>query len=163
MARTELPLEQTLALLAGAPERIAEMAAGLDPAQLRARPNEDEWSANDVLAHLRSCSDVWGDCIRTMLVEDGPTIRAIDPRTWQRRTDYPDLEFCPSLDAYTAQRSDLMAVLESLSPEDWSRTATMTGAGKPIVRTLRSFAERLAIHERPHIKQIRRVISEMAG
>jgi hypothetical protein len=86
-----------------------------------------------------------------------PTIRSIDPRTWMRQTDYPDLEFRPSLDAFTDQRAELLTLLESLPAEDWPRTATMTGAGKPIVRSLESFTQRLAIHERPHLKQIQRI------
>ena len=73
------------------------------------------------------------------------------------RTNYPDLEFRPSLEAYAAQRAALMAVLETLTPAAWAREATMRGAGKPIRRSVLGFARRLAIHERPHLKQIGRV------
>jgi hypothetical protein len=38
----------------------------------------------------------------------------------------------------------------------------VTGAGKPRLRTVRSFAERLAVHERPHIRQVERVVGKMA-
>ena len=50
----------------------------------------------------------------------------------------------------------------SLAPETWSRTATVTGAGKPFVHTVHSYAQRLAIHERPHVKQIERAIITIA-
>ena len=50
-----------------------------------------------------------------------------------------------------------MAVLETLTPAAWAREATMRGAGKPIRRSVLGFARRLAIHERPHLKQIGRV------
>lgn len=156
MARSLLGLDETLALLASAPARMAEMATGLTPAQLRAAPEPGEWSAVEVLAHLRSCADVWGAAIDALLAEDHPTVRAIDPRTWMTRTDYPDLEFQPSLDAYAAQRAALLRVMGELSPVEWARTGTFTGAGRPIERTVRSFAHRLAIHERPHLKQMAR-------
>lgn len=156
MPRDPLPMEQTLTMLRSAPERIQEMTSGLAPEQLRARPGPEDWSVVEVLAHLRACADVWGGCIATILAEHHPTIRAIDPRTWMRDTNYPDLEFQPSFESFTAQRADLMATLERLSDDQWPRKATMTGAGKPIERTLQSFAERLAIHERPHLKQINR-------
>ncbi len=97
-----LPIEQILILLAEGPRRIAALAAGLPPARLHSAPNDDEWSANDVLAHLRACADVWGGSIVTMVREDHPTIRAINPRTWIRDTDYLDRAFRPSLRAYTA-------------------------------------------------------------
>src|SRR5438270_1388745 len=104
-------------MLTEAPQRIAALTGYLEPAQLRTAPGPDEWSANDVLAHLRSCADVWGDCIAVILAEDRPTLRAIDPRTWIKRTNYPDLDFRPSLQAFTEQRAALLAVLEALPPE----------------------------------------------
>lgn len=156
-----LTIEQVLTLLAAAPPRIAAMTAGLTTAQLHAKPAPDEWSANDVLAHLRSCADVWGDCIRVILTQDNPTIRAVNPRTWVKRTDYSDQKFQSSLRAFAAQRKELLAVLTPLAPEDWSRTATVTGAGKPLVRTVLSYADWLAHHERPHLKQIERVVKTM--
>src|SRR5579885_3336060 len=125
--KTLLTPEQILTLLAATPTRLATLTDGLAPTQLHTAPNPDQWSANDVLAHLRSCADVWGNCIRTIIKEDRPTIRAINPLTWIKQTDYPELEFRPSLRAFTSQRAELLAFLEPLPPEGWSRTATVTG------------------------------------
>src|SRR5438552_15942070 len=136
MPGRSLTIEQILTLLAEAPPRIAALTAGLSPAQLHTAPNPGEWSANDVLAHLRSCADVWGNCIAAILAEDTPTIRAVNPTTWIKQTDYPELEFRPSLQAFVTQRANLLAVLEPLPPEDWLRGATVTGAGKVLERTV---------------------------
>ncbi len=154
MARTSFTVEQTLTILAATPARIADLTAGLSAARLRRRPKPDEWSANEVLAHLRACADVWGGCIHTILVEDRPVLRAVNPRSWIEGTDYPELEFQASLRAFTRQRAKLLAVLEPLPREDWSRSATVTGAGKPLEWTVLSYAQRLARHERTHIQQI---------
>jgi len=153
-----LTIEQILTLLADAPQRVAALTAGLEPAQLRAAPCEGEWSANDVLAHMRSCADMWGNCIARIIAEVMPTIRAINPRTWIKSTDYLELEFRPSLHAFTTQRAELLALLESLPHEDWSRAATVAVAGKPLVRTVFFYAQWLARHERPHVKQIERLV-----
>ncbi len=161
MSGKSLSIEQVLTMLAEAPPRIAALTAGLAPAQLRASPSDGEWSANDVLAHLRSCADVWGDCMAVILAQDAPTIRAVNPRTWINGTDYLEQEFQPSLHVFAAQRTNLLAVLEPLAPGDWSRAATVTGAGKPLVRTVLSYAEWLATHERPHVKQIERIVKTM--
>ena len=159
MSRKSLTIEQVLTLLAAAPTRLTAMTSSLAPAQLRSSLIPDEWSANDVLAHLRACADVWGDSIATIIAEDRPTIRAVNPRTWITRTDYLDLDFQPSLHAFVIQRADLLAVLEPLPPEGWSRTATVTGAGRPLTLTVLDYAQRLAIHERPHLKQIERAVN----
>ena len=128
------------------------------PAQLWTAPNRGGWTATDSFAHLRSGADVWGDCIRAILAEDRPTLRAVDPRTWIEGTDYLALDFRPSLRAFTEQRAALLAVLEPLPPEGWSRPATVTGAGRPLERTVLSYAQRLARHERPHVRQVERVV-----
>jgi hypothetical protein len=156
-----LTIEQILSMLAGAPPRIAALSDGLGPAQLRTAPKPGEWSANDVLAHLRSCADVWGDCIAAILAEDMPTLRAVNPRTWIKRTTYPEQAFQPSLQAYATQRANLSGVLEPLAQEGWSRAANVTGAGKPLVRTVHTYAQWMARHERPHIKQIERSVNAM--
>ena len=159
MPSRSLTIEQILTLLAETPPRMAALTAGLEPAQLHTAPNPGEWSANDVLAHLRACADMWGNCIAAIIAEDTPTIRAVNPRTWIKKTDYLELEFQPSLRSFAKQRTALLKVLEPLKPKDWSRTAAVTGAGKPLVRTVYTYAEWLASHERPHVKQIERIVN----
>ncbi len=156
-----LTIEQVLTLLAETPPRITTLTAGLATAQLQAAPDHDEWSANDVLAHLRACADVWGNCIVAMIAQDRPTLRAVNPRSWIRKTDYLELEFRPSLRAFATQRADLLAVLKPLPHKGWSRTATVTGAGKVLERTVLFYAQWLAGHERQHVKQVERSVNTM--
>lgn len=163
MPSRSLTPEQTLSLLAETPQRLAALAEGLTAAQLRAAPTPDEWSANDVLAHLRACADVWGDCIATIIAEDEPTLRAINPTTWIKRTNYLDLDFQPSLRAFATQRAELLATLQPLPDASWSRAATVTGAGKVLTRTVLTYAQWLAEHERPHIKQIARAVNTLSA
>jgi hypothetical protein len=105
VSRRSLTIEQVLTLLAETPPRVAELTAGLAPDQLHAAPNPDEWSANDVLAHLRACADVWGNCIVTKMVQDAPTLRAVNPRTWIKKTNYLEQDFQPSLPNESTHRA----------------------------------------------------------
>jgi hypothetical protein len=124
-----LTIEQALSQLAATPERITALTSGLTPAQVRMPPGPDEWSANDVLAHLRACADVWGNHIIAIIAEDRPTRHGVNPRSWIKHTDYLELQFRPSLRSFVKQRADLLAILEPLPPKGWSRTATLTGMG----------------------------------
>jgi hypothetical protein len=162
-ASRSLTTQQVLTLLAATPPRLAALTASLAPAQLKTSPNLDEWSANEVLAHVRACADVWGGAIAAIIAQDRPTLRAVNPRTWIKRTDYLEQEFHSSLEAFTAQRSTLLAVLEPLPAEGWSRAATVLGGGRPLELTVLSYAQRLARHERPHIKQIERIVTPLHG
>jgi hypothetical protein len=161
MASMVIPPEQILSLLQEGPARIAVAAARVAPERLRARPAPEEWSANEVLAHLRACADVWGESIRRIITEDHPTIRAVNPRTWMEKTDYPELEFQPSLEAFTAQRAELLAFLEEQAEASWQRTATVKGAGRPLEQTMHFFGDKLARHERTHVKQIERLVKAL--
>lgn len=149
-----LPREEILTMLVEAPGRINELTQGLEPAQFHSSPEPDGWSINEVLAHLRSCSDMWGQAIETIGTQDRPVFKAINPRTWIKQTDYLVQDFQTSFPAYRAQRSALLAYLESLGLEAWLRSATVKVAGKPLERTIYYYAQWLATHERSHIKQI---------
>lgn len=161
MTNKPLSIEQILTMLREAPGRIAALTAGLQPEQLHIAPAPGEWSANEVLAHLRACADVWGDAMRTILKQEAPQLRAVNPRTWIKKTDYLSQEFQPSLQAYSRQRADLLSVLEPLPPESWSLSVIVTGAGKRLERTVQFYAQWMATHERPHIKQIDRIAEAM--
>jgi hypothetical protein len=158
---TPRTVEEILSMLAAAPPRLAALTESLPPAQLLTPPEPGEWSARDTLAHLRACADMWGQCIAVILREDHPTMKAVNPTTWIEQTDYRELEFRPSLQAFTAQRAELMAVLTPLAPDAWSRTATVTGAGKPRQRSVYTYALWLANHERTHFKQFERTVTAL--
>ena len=162
MKSTQLTeVEQVLTLLEETPTRIAAATRGLTEAQLHRAPERGQWSANEVLAHLRACADVRGEPTRTILAEDHPTFRAVNPLTWLKETDYLDLRFRPSLRAFTEQRVDLLAFLKPLPREGWSRAATVTGAGAALERTVLFYAEWVARHERPHVRQVERLVTRL--
>ena len=157
-----LSIEIILTILKETPPRLAKLTPGLNLAQLHTAPSIGEWSVSEVLAHLRACNEVWGGYyIMTILAQHNPTIRAINPRTWIKNTDYLEQEFQPSLRAFTKQRKKLLAKLEPLPPKEWRRTNTLIGAGKPLQQTLLAHADGLARHERAHIKQIERTINAL--
>ncbi len=151
---TPLTIEAALSALEAHPPTIARLTEGLSASRLRRRASAGDWSINDVLAHLRSCDDMWGRYMRLIVDRDHPTFRAVNPRTWIKSTNYPELDFELSLGAYARQRADLVAFLRALPPAAWSRSATVTGAGKARERTVLDYAEWLANHERSHLRQI---------
>ena len=164
MTGTYLPIDTILTILKETPPRLAKLTAGLALAQLDNAPAAGEWSVREVLAHLRACNEVWGGYyIMTILAGDHPTIKAINPRTWIKTTDYLEQEFQPALRAFRKQRKKLLDVLEPLPPDDWMRTNTLLGAGKPLRQTLLSHADGLARHERAHMKQIERTIDMLTA
>jgi hypothetical protein len=147
---TRPEIEKYLDLLTQTSRRITNATDGVEAARLQARPQTQPWSINDILAHLRSCADVWGGSIDAMLAEEKPTIPYRHPRQWIRQTDYPDLPFRASFKAFVARRRRLLKVLKSLSFEDWSRAAIIQGREHTVFTQVR----RMALHEQTHCEQI---------
>ena len=158
MARRLMTTEQILAILRDTPERLDGWCGGLTEAKLHAAPEPGEWSVTEIAAHLRSCADVWGQAIETIAVTDHPTIRAVSPTTWIKSTDYRELAFASSLQAFRKQRDQLLGLLGQLPDRGWSRTATVLGGGRPLEITLQSYANRLALHERTHWRQVAKTV-----
>jgi hypothetical protein len=147
-AHTEI--EIYLKLLEETLHRLTKTTKSFDEARLQQRTNKENWSVNDILAHLRACADVWGDSIQRMLVEENPTVPYRHPRQWIKKTNYPQLPFHESLQTFTAQRKKLLKILKRLSSEDWSRAATIKGREHTVFMQVR----RMATHENAHCEQI---------
>jgi len=150
MKVTRREVEEYLNLLAQTSRRITKATNGFDDVRLRSSTDEQPWSVNDILAHLRSCADVWGDSIDAMLKEQKPTVPYRHPRQWIKKTDYAQLSFHESFKAFIAQRKKLLKVLNGLSFEDWCRAAVIQGREHTVFTQVR----RMALHEQEHCEQI---------
>lgn len=160
MNLTSTEILEVLQQLAETLHRLASASQGVSTSKLHARHDEEAWSVNDILAHLRSCADVWGKSIGAMIAQNHPTLRYVSPRTWMKKTNYPDLEFHQSFAVFARQRDELLQLLQELKSEDWSRGATLTGTTKGREQTVLSYAHRLARHENEHCEQIEVLLKE---
>lgn len=155
---TESEINAVLTALSDMPQQIAQIARGCSDQQLHRKPAVDAWSAQEILAHLRVCAEVWGRSIERMLSEDDPKIRYVSPRGWIKRTDYLQQGFRDSLQAFAQARVRLVETLRELKAIDWSRGATFTGTTLGREATVLSYAKRIADHEAGHLDQLRRTI-----
>ena len=154
MKAMQKEIDRALSLLAETSLRIANATKEIDDALLQAKDHKRSWSANDILAHLRSCADVWGSSIDAMLIEVTPALPDVHPRQWIRGTDYPAVPFCESFQAFADQRETLLIALRKLSFDDWSRGATIGGRKY----TVCSQARLMAKHENEHCEQIEELL-----
>lgn len=159
MRRDQFSTDEVLAILGPSPQRLAELADGVDPAVLLAEPSPGQWCARDVLAHILACCDSWGGAALRLLREDSPELRGTSPMTFLATTDYEQRSYAALLDRFTLLRAELMAALEAASPADWQRPGTLVGAGRPFPVTPHYYGDKLARHERPHLKQIARALA----
>jgi uncharacterized damage-inducible protein DinB len=155
MKVTTAEIDEILRLLAETPRRVAAATKAMSDDQLHLKPDQRSWSANDILAHLRACADVWNETIALMLQEDEPVLKDISPRDWLKKTDYPGLPFRESFHSFVDQRRELLQTLHDLEFGQWSRGA-MIGNRR---HTIFSQARRMALHEVTHNEQIEALLS----
>ena len=164
MTKRELTVDEIMAILPETPRRISALTDGLTLAQLQTAPEPDAWSINDVLAHLRACHEVLGGSLLRIIIEDHPAFKGVNPRSWIRKTDYPEWEFARAFKAFKKQRAELLAVVQPLALDAWERTATVTGmVGDTYERTARYYGDWMAGHERAHWRHIEQIAAAVAA
>ncbi len=151
-------IRAVLTLWSETPKKIARIAQGLDEQQLHRQPELDAWSAQEIVAHLRACAEVWGRSIDRMLTEEYPRIRYVSPRGWIKKTDYLQQNFRETLRRFAEQRAVLVTRLRKVNSSGWTRGATFTGTTLGRDDTVLSYATRIADHEVRHLDQLRRTL-----
>src|ERR1051325_710473 len=123
MKATPSEIEKYLRIISETKQQIAQAAKGLQEARLQFKADSKSWSVNDILAHLRSCADLWTHSIYAMLAEQEPRFSDINERKWAMVTRYAERPFHESFQVYSLQRENLLRVLNSLPFESWERSA----------------------------------------
>jgi hypothetical protein len=153
---------QVMEILRTTVPKLAELTEDVPQERLYA-VTDYGWSVNDQLAHLRACHDVLGGNMLRIVREDHPAWKGMSPRTWQERTDYFEWKFPRAFDAFRAQRAELLEVFESLAPEAWERTATVTvPPNKTFEYSALYYGDWMARHERGHLGHMRRVLDALS-
>jgi hypothetical protein len=158
MKITPKEIEKYLDLLAGTLDHIDLITRDASEEQLHYKASKQDWSVRDILAHLRACSDVWGNSIEVMLADENPVLPDVHPRHWLKQTNYLDLRFRESFQTLASQRVKMLSVLRQLLFEDWGRSGVIGGRK----HTVFSQARRMAKHEAEHITQISGMIQTSA-
>jgi hypothetical protein len=148
---TEDGISEYLTLAEATPRRLAASTAGVDNARLIEPPAPDEWSALEILYHLRACEEVWMHSVYAMLAHKNPNLQEIHPRQWIKTANpYTTLSFADSLRAFALRREALLITLEALSPADWARECRIDRK----THTVFSHVRRMTLHENVHCDQI---------
>jgi hypothetical protein len=106
-----------------APEIIVPLVRETPTSLLKRRPAADRWSVHEHACHLAHVHSMFVDRLDYMLTNPAPVIQPYLPGD----QDPPDLllkmDLDESLQRFVADRARLVARLESLSTEEWARTA----------------------------------------
>src|SRR5262249_20880420 len=152
-ARLALSMPELRDVLAVTPDRIVEIAAGLDARTLRERPRPGEWSMKEVLAHLMELETrLFLPRFRLMATQEQPRFEGFDPIAWARERDRRKGRFEDDLASFRRARADTLAYLVTLPPGATERPG-ISGHFGPM--TLGQYATHTADHDLEHLAQMR--------
>jgi hypothetical protein len=151
-AVTETEIQQRLQRLIDAPLRIAACTAGLDETRLTTPPAPGEWSAAEIMEHVRGSAEARTRMIQKLLTSDKPRMSYLTPRGWSKKYQYDRLSFAENFAAYKAERASLIPILQGLTLDQWNRAATFTGKPKPL--SVFDVVTSMANHDTEHCDQL---------
>jgi hypothetical protein len=137
--------------LSDVPLRIAHAVEGYNETELRTASVEGEWSAANILAHMRASDAIVAYRAYVLLTRDNPTLLAHDERHWAEVARYVEINFRSSLALYALRRAELVNMLRHTNLEDWQRVGLHEERG-PV--SLLDVVTSLVEHEEEHCTQL---------
>lgn len=115
-------------------------------------PRPSEWSITEIVCHLRDV-DREVNLPRFELVarEENAFLPGINTDLWAEERQYRQQDGPEAVKSFTAARTQLVALLETLPAGDWERNARHAIFGPSTITELAGF---IATHDRTHIQQI---------
>jgi hypothetical protein len=145
-----------LSVQASTPKVLARLIQRATAAQVRKRPAPDKWSVGEILAHLADSEIVTGWRLRSILGAPGAAIAAYDQEAWAAAGRYQKRDPRKSLEQFRVLREANLALLKSLTPEQWKHSGMHAERGEEPIERL---AQMVAGHDINHVEQIESIIT----
>ncbi|MGA3318920.1 MAG: DinB family protein [Candidatus Korobacteraceae bacterium] len=148
--------QQPLKVQAATPRKLERLIKGVSLSKLRKRPAPDKWSVVEILAHLADTEIVGGFRIRMILGAPGTPIAAFNQDAWVTSGHYGKRDPRKSLGQFQVSREANLALLKSITPEQWKHHGIHSERG---VETVEHIVRMFAGHDLNHIRQIERILA----
>ncbi|HET8576082.1 MAG TPA: DinB family protein [Methylomirabilota bacterium] len=145
MGRMERTADDFAAAIKGVPEPI-----------LSKRPDEKNWSAKEVVCHIRDIEESFMGRFQSIMAMDEPKFLPVEPDRWAADRQYLRNDVNEALAAFRARRKECLAYLRGLKPEQWQRGGIHATRGR---MTVKDFVELMAWHDDNHLDQLKRALA----
>jgi len=170
------PLAQRLDRLARTPDDFAAAVHGQDDAALSRQPDGENWSAKEIVCHVRDIEEQFILRFRTMLAMDEPKFLTLgdmplnraewgleasdglplDPDRWAHERQYLRQDTVAALIAFRTRREETLAFLRRLAPAQLQRGSVHTTLGR---LTIDDWVALIGAHDDKHLDQLRRTLA----
>ena len=170
------PIERRLDRLRRTPGELDALTGAASDTLLATRPDERNWSATEILCHLRDVEELFQLRFHTIVALDEPQILVVgadpehvlpwriggaighplDQDRWAEDRQYRRSDGREALQSLKRRRAEVLALLDSLSADDWQRGGIHLKRGR---QTLADWVASLAQHDDNHLDQLRRALA----
>lgn len=170
-----IAVERHLARLQRTPDELEMAIAGKTDAALAQRPDAQNWSAKEIVCHLRDVEELFQLRFHTVVAIDEPRIlvlaaspsdlaawriggsigHPLDPNRWAEERQYLRNDTREALAAFQRRRTEVVTLLRSLSPAEWERGGVHLSRGR---LTLADWVASLVAHDDNHLDQLYRAL-----
>ena len=152
--------QDPLTVQARTPAKLERLLRAAPRARLGKRPAPQKWSVGEILAHLADAEIVIGWRIRQILGAPGTSLQAFDQDAWVAACHYDTREPARSVEQFRTLRQGNLALLKSLTAEQWKQHGMHTERGP---ETIEHIVRMTAGHDLNHTKQIMGILSSTAA
>jgi len=147
--------EELLEVQSATAKKLERLIRGVPASKLRKRPAADKWSVSEILAHLADTELVGGFRMRLILGAPGTPVAAFDQDSWVVSGHYEKRNPRKSLEQFRVTREANLALLKSLSPEQWKHYGMHAERGQ---ESIEQMVLMFAGHDINHLQQIQTIL-----
>jgi len=144
MARMERTADDFAAAIKDEPDAV-----------LSRRPDGKNWSAKEVVCHIRDTEESFMARFQTIMAMDEPTFLPVEPDRWAADRQYLRNDGAEALETFRTRRDESLKFLLGLPPDQWERGGIHATRGR---MTIKDFVALMAWHDDNHLDQLRRAL-----
>jgi len=152
-------LDEQLARMERTVNDYVAATQGVPDAKLSRRPDDKNWSAKEVVCHVRDIEESFMMRFLTIMAMDEPKFLPVEPDRWAVERQYQRNDVQEALAAFKSRREDTLRFFRGLKPQQWERGGIHATRGK---MTLKDFVELMAWHDDNHLDQLKRALDGKA-
>jgi uncharacterized damage-inducible protein DinB len=149
-------LEEQLARMERTADDFAAAIRSASDAALSRRPDDTNWSAKEVVCHMRDTEESFLVRFQTIMAMDEPKFLPVEPDRWATERQYQRNDTAEALGAFRARRDESLKFLRGLQPAQLERGGVHATRGR---MTIRDFVGLMAWHDDNHIDQLKRALT----
>ncbi len=149
-------VEEQMARMERTADDFAAAIKGVAEPALSKRPDPKNWSAKEVVCHIRDTEESFMARYQSILAMDEPKFLPVEPDRWATERQYLRNDVNEALAAFRGRRTECLAFLRGLKPEQWERGGIHATRGR---MTVKDFVGLMAWHDDNHLDQLKRALA----